>query len=346
MYIIDELCDVEEIPFNNYDTRRSDILRKAYSEGALSWSYRNQETTYTEKCVFNTIPKDAECYHHNYLSYLQNAYAKHRKVVIAPHTFWYSIVAEIAQHVVSNADKHRSLFTKDPTEKIEIIVECFREDEPLRMGAIFDRLKELVPVNVELFVPEFSTSTEMSELATLGAFLETCSPYYSYGMLACGIPEIKVEGTLNDWTNIRNNLLELVPLFESVDSALAPHINNNILPILEKLIVGKDRDWFFKIFTQKRCGSGSQHFVDGWFTKMFMDIPKQPEVANFSSHVTKVPYFTLPSNTNWHLALMLSHSTKSEDGFLVPDFSVVQLKHLVTPEVVKHNNNTAYGELV
>lgn len=335
MYIIDKLCDVEEIPFDNYDTRRSDILRKAHSDGAISWSFRNQETTYKEKCVFHNIPDNAECYHHNYLAYLQNAYAKHRKIVIAPHTFWYTVVAEIAQHVVANAEKHRKLFTKDPSEKIKIIVECHSENQPLRMDAIFTELKKLVPIDSDLFVPEFSTTTEMARLATLGAFLETCSPYYSYGMLACGIPEIKVEGTLNDWTNIINNLHELLTIFESVNSDLFPHISNNILPILEKLIVGGDRSWFSKIFNQKRCGSGSQHFVNGWFTKMFMEIPEQPEVANFSSHVTKVPYFTLPSNTDWHLTLMLSHSTKSEDGFLVPDFSMIQVKHLVTPEVVK-----------
>jgi hypothetical protein len=42
--------------------------------------------------------------------------------------------------------------------------------------------------------------------------------------------------------------------------------------------------------------------------------------------VTKVPYKTLPSETEWNLCFGLFHSNRDDEGFMVPEFSRVQVK--------------------
>ena len=49
--------------------------------------------------------------------------------------------------------------------------------------------------------------------------------------------------------------------------------------------------------------------------------------------LTKVPYKTLPSETEWNLCFGLFHSNRDDEGFMVPDFSWVQVQKLPEPRV-------------
>lgn len=338
MSLVLDLDNVAEITPRNPKTRDS-LENRFYSEDAKKWDWKARTTTLTEDIYTNTIPEKADLYHYNYLSYLQECYGTHRKIVLAPHTMWHTIMCEIANFVTANPKQHQSIFTRAiGDEKINIIVECASEYEPLRMDEIYVKMLELVPVNTELFLPNFSTLTERSRLAILGAFLETCSPYYNYMMLACGFPQIRIDGTKEDWVLISYNLMELIKEFKKVDSKIADYLTKNVSPIIAKIIEAMttpDKDWFKQIFTQKRCGSGSQYFVNGWYTDLFMDgRPGQPKVSNFPVHITKVPYITLPSSTKWNLFFSLSHSFRDDDGFMVPDFGQVQVQKLAEPKVI------------
>jgi hypothetical protein len=57
------------------------------------------------------------------------------------------------------------------------------------------------------------------------------------------------------------------------------------------------------------------------------------EVTNFPTHVTKVPYKTLPSKTEWNRCFGVFHSNRDDEGFMVPDFAWVQVKKLTEPQV-------------
>lgn len=326
------LSNTQKHSWNSGD--RDNCINKALSNDAVTYNWKNKTIVTTEEVVFNTVPTDAYDYHYSYLGYLQNAYARHEGIVVAPHTMWYSLVCEIAQHVVSNSKQYARLFTKTPDTKINIAVPCNNEHEPLRINDIYEALVGYVPINTELFLPKFTTSTDMSSAATLASFLETCSPYYNYFMLACGYPSIMIDGNNEDWELYKDRASSLASEFSKMDSddGISQHINNNVLPIIDK-IMEKDVEFMSGIFSQKPCGSGSQQLVDGWFTKMFMKIPSQPEVSNFATHITKVPYTTLPSGTKWNLCFMLGHSRKDEDGFMVPDFDMIQIMKLGEPKV-------------
>lgn len=325
--------------------KRKDVLVATLTEGAFMRDWNAQTITIKEKLYATNLPEDAPLYHQNYLGYLEKTYAAHCKIVLSPQVFWYTILCEIAQHVIANAEQHRPLFTRDPEGKIDIIVPCSSLDEPLRMDAIHDEMIGHVPLDTALFLPEFTTSTEMSRLASLAAFLETCSPYYNYMMMLCGHAEVKLLGTAGDWDAILDRLEVLTVEFGRVRSDLKRWISKTVLPVAEKIrhaFDGQNADWFQRIYTEKRCGSGGQIDIDGWFCRMFMVQPKYSprSTCNFAPHVTRVPYKTQGAITQeWNLCFGLFHSERDADGFMVPEFSWAQNMKLATPEVIPYNVN-------
>lgn len=322
---------------SNRQKTKEDLESRFFSEGAVKSSYSDKTVTYTEELIHNYIP-DADIYHNNYLEYLQTCYANHYGYVIAPHTFWYSIVAEIAQYVVTHPESYRSVFT-DSAEKKEIMIPCGGFDEPLRIYDIYDKLVTLVPIDTSIFLPEFSTTTIESKAATLGAFLETASPYYSYIMYACGFPKVRFDGTEEDWIKMTTNIQKLTELFLPFkDQTITRYLIKvfRFVADVAQAAAAKNINFFNTIFTQKRCGSGSQHFVNGLYPNaMYIELPKQLEVCNFSQHITKVPY-TISARgmqQRYKMIFALSHSNIDPDGIAVPQFGSAVIKLLDKPLV-------------
>src|ERR1700733_3294453 len=256
---------------------KAEVEKGCLSNNAVVSDYRAKMKTETEVVFASTVPDNAALYHKNYLGYLARTFAHHNSIVMAPQHFWYTILCEIAQTVVRNPEEHRKIFTRDPEGKIDIIVPCEDETEPLRMDDIYAEMVGLVPVDTELFLPTFSTETEMSRLAFPAAFLETCSPFYNYMMYLCGHPQIKLLGTKADWELVIDRLDHLTGEFAACpDSQLPMWLNESVFPTalkLRKALDGDDPEWFKTIFTQERCGSGGETQIDGWFCRLMMQQP-------------------------------------------------------------------------
>jgi len=333
-----ELTPVES---RNSSQSRQAVLNATLRDGSLSVNWTEKTTTIKEKLFMSNLPDEAAMFHTNYLTYLARTYSTHHKIVLSPDIIWYTIMCDVAQHVVKNSEQHRSLFTKAPEGKIDLIVPCVSETEPLRMDSIYGLLLKTVPIECETFLPRFTTTTESSRLAVLAAFLETCSPYYDYMMMLCGHPAVKVLGTKEDWDLLIDRLGKFVELFAKVGSELQTHIANTALPTAWKIrqaLDSDESDWFKQIFTETRCGSGGETNVDGWFSRLMMVQPKGiRKTCNFPTHITCVPYKTLPSNTEWRLCFGLFSSDLDEDGFMIPEFSWVQNIKLKETEVLVWN---------
>lgn len=253
----------------------------------------------------------------NYLSYLHHAWGNHHGVVISPDIFWQIFLTEIAGHIKDNSEYYRKLFTSSET-KVEITVPT-GNPQLIDLKLIESELRKLVPTDISLFMPEFTTSTESSLMAFKAAFADAMTPYYNYSMYLCGIPKIRIDGTVEDWEKMCTGVDELKKLLDK-DEKIVSYLNK-VKALFEKICntPNTDVEFWKNIFTLKKCGSGSQVEVYGWITDLFVKIPQIRYNENFPSCVSKVPYTFLNTGQKFELIYGLFGSSL-EEGFLVPEF--------------------------
>ena len=156
--------------------------------------------TTVRDCIFGTYR------HVNYLSYLQKAWGNHYGIVISPDIFWHLILSEVSGHIKENSKHYKKLFTSSD-KKVEISVPTF-DPQLIDLNLIADELRYLVPTNIDLFLPEFTSTTASSSMAFMAAFADAMTPYYNYSMYMCGIPKIKIRSDKYGYCRQKINLIK------------------------------------------------------------------------------------------------------------------------------------------
>lgn len=266
-------------------------------------------------------------WHANYLEYLELAYAHHRGVVLSPDHIWYTLLCELAGMVAEEPERYRTLFTTS-AEKQQICVDIVDSNTVLPLDSITEALTALVPAKfAEPFCPTFSTTQTRERLAMRAAFADLASPYYEYSMMLCGIPFVDLTGTPADWRVIENN-------WQQIRAAFATHTDyfDRVAGTLHRITGQRDAPdpaFIAGIFTSKKCGSGSEQEISGWFPELFRTPPADTWLArNFASHVSQVSYKNLSTKKAYVMKQGLFSSAIDHRGYLVPSFSHIVYEDL------------------
>lgn len=265
--------------------------------------------------------------HANYAEYLAQAYAAHRKIVLTPDILWHTVLCEIAAGVRAKPDVYASLFTTTPGEVQEITVATGAPDS-LPLAALVEGIRERVPLDADLLLPAFSTTDTLAQMTRWVAFADVCSPYYRYGTYCCGYPAIDVRGTLADYNKIADLAAELALHFaigEETDVSI--YLAGKVRPLMERLIEAIERQdgaFFAKMLTTKRCGSGGEIELDGWWpTLMYAKSYGGQKPENIPSHIARATWTYLPTGEQFSINCGLFYSTEV-DGFTVPQWGWVK----------------------
>jgi len=282
--------------------------------------------------------------HRNFLEYLELAYNHHYGIVIRPDDFWYIILTEIASQIKQTPDNYRSLFTTAEEGKTEIIIQ---NGDPVNMNfnTLINALKEVVPTNVDVFLPTFSTSTPLSKLAFYASFADMVSPYYNYSMLLCGISKVKVLGSPEEYDKMWSALVKLVGIFKD-DEVLQPYLTQslNVFSEIVRSVKKPDAKFWKEIFTLKKCGSGSEVMVNGWITKLFIKQPRVQYVENYPSQVSVVSYTNLDTGKKYKKYAGLFGS-RIENEFLVPEYGYF-VNEVIESEKEKNKEEKSLEETI
>lgn len=271
---------------------------------------------------------DGPIIHNSYLNYLNVAWGSHLGIVLSPDVVWYTLVSELAQVVKADPEAYRSHFT--PYQgKTEILVNATPQGV-IDMSALMDALRALVPGGLtELFLPEFSTNDRRAKLALSAAFADVASPYYSYAMIICGIPSVRMTGTQEDWQKLCWN-------WDRLSGFVFPSLRTwtyRVSKLLDRLAdqFRKPDPRFMKmIFTESLdersapCSSPS-HLRFGWWFEFYREKPATFHIESYPPHVANVNYSCRETGDQFQLRSGL-FSSKVEDGFLVPSFGTVVFK--------------------
>lgn len=116
-----------------------------------------------------------------------------------------------------------------------------------------------------LFECDFSTSTGVDRLASQIVLLDVYAPYFSYWLaIVCGIPEITLLGTVNDWRRIR----ERIDVIAEFDLA---RWCRSLAPIADQFVRAARGDvdvaFWRRIYNPVDAYGGDR--ITGWITRLY-----------------------------------------------------------------------------
>lgn len=220
---------------------------------------------------------------HSFLQGMYRAYAEHRPFVLSPDMIWLLISQGFATHVDIHAEELRSQIV-DHSEKTSLIImdNRIRIDDPnAPWEKLFPQFADSMRAYtkngiIDLLTADFSTTTPTSRIASQITVMKAMENYFEYIYIyaICGIPEVTLLGTPEDWQKILDKTRQLARYNLSwwVDE---------MVPVLEKIVEtskGKiDRDFWrsmFKIHDTGPIGcspssANGKRYFDGWIVKFF-----------------------------------------------------------------------------
>lgn len=204
---------------------------------------------------------------------VHSCFCNHYPLALRPEILMFLITHEVATMVKMHPEAYRHLFTKSVNkERIDIRhdgLERGNPDSPWDEAlALFSGpLAEAVPSNLmRYFLPDLTTDTAESKLASLVCFMEAASPFYNYHTWTrCGIPEIRLLGVAEDYQRVLQSAQSLSEYFSDHLGLYFQHL----IPVLKKIVeqangAPLDEDFWSSIYKYESA-SGTDHF-NGWLT--------------------------------------------------------------------------------
>lgn len=210
---------------------------------------------------------------HPVVAAIHNAFNDHRPLCLSPDIIWLLISQGLANHINANAEQLRPLFVKHEG-KIKIVIrrDDFVKGSPENpwsevFGAFSAAIRQHVgEATHELLIPTFSTTGLVEKAAAEIVLMDAMQSYFNYELLTrCGIPKIKLEGTVTDWQELLKRTKRLAQF------GLEWWINS-LIPILEQFITaaqGKpDRRFWQSMYKFNDEMSGGP-YITGWIAAFF-----------------------------------------------------------------------------
>jgi len=239
---------------------------------------------FDKKCICKTLytesngEKNTSCCSNGFFRAFANAYNKHGDVKITPDDVWITIMIYFKEYVNKNAEQLRTKFVAHEGKK-DLTIITKNETEESQWDEFFVKIIEAIKINtsegvVDKLKSDFSTTTRFEEIISTSAIMDTFKEYFKYGRFIpmCGIQNIWMKGSLEDWVKIKSKLSGLKEF--DCDKNLIKYVDK-LTPIIDKFIDTYqnkvDVDFWNRImnFEHGRLGSGLTNYTTGWILKFF-----------------------------------------------------------------------------
>ena len=207
-----------------------------------------------------------------FVSAVHNAYASHYPLVLTPDHIWMCIAQGLSQHVNANPDKLRNLFVEHEGKKeLHVRRDDFVKGSPDNpWPEVFEEFSEQIQKHVggkthDLLTPNFTTTGPTERAAAQVVLMDTFKEYFGYVFhTLCGIPEITLEGTIDDWKKLREKALDLA----QYDLDWWIKALKLILDQFVKAASGEiDTKFWSSVYKENNMSGGP--YISGWIVVLF-----------------------------------------------------------------------------
>ena len=203
------------------------------------------------------------------------AFGEHRPLVLSPDSIWLTIVQGFGHHVHEHAEGLRGRIVRhEGKKKLIVPTRSLKTDQwPDLIAQFSAQIRDNSdPVLHETLLCDFSTTTPSIRTAYEVALMDVYERYFEYMVMCiCGIPEITLEGTTDDWQRMRDRV-EVLATYD-LDWWIS-----RLVPILEQFIVTAkgqpDREFWKAIYKPEKAYATDM--ATGWITDLFPYIGDPP----------------------------------------------------------------------
>ncbi|HEX2687868.1 MAG TPA: DUF4419 domain-containing protein [Kofleriaceae bacterium] len=220
------------------------------------------------------------------------AFAQHRPLVLTPDAVWLCIAQSLATHIELHAEALRPRLVRH-TGQLEL--ELRRDDLapgdpdnawPAVVDGLVAQIRAHLGGRADMFLADFSTTTPLDHTASQIALMGAMRQYFQYSVgTLCGIPEITLMGTPEDWAAIRRR----VDAFAEFDLAWWVEVLDPVLAKLEATARGDiDREFWRRLYKHESASGGDR--AHGWLNTLFAYVGDRP-VRNPFQTIDEVGFF-------------------------------------------------------
>ena len=220
---------------------------------------------------------------HPILKGYYQSYVNHMPVSINPDILWMLIVQGFSRHIDQNAEKLRNKFVDfDGKKELTVngdeltIEEITKEGWERTFKEFVEKIKENAGESmIKLITPSFSTTTPTIQVSSQIAIMSCFKNYFKFIRLwgGCGFPYINLEGTLNDYEELKRKVEKLMGY--DIDDWI-----KELIIIIEKIVETKkgkiDIDFWKNMIINEEAmeprGSGELtkvNNIDGWLLNFY-----------------------------------------------------------------------------
>lgn len=215
---------------------------------------------------------------HSLIAAAHLAYQHHFPLVLSPDVIWLTIAQGLANHVNNRAEQLRHQFVPHQGKvTIQVRRDDFVKGSPENPWAevwpeFSSRIRKIIgPESHGLIVSDFSTTRPTERAASEIVLMDCVQSYFSYRFVTlCGIPEITLEGTVDDWEKIRQKV-------ERLEQYDLKWWTDDVRPILDEFVAaakGQPNPEFWRAIYKQRDGSGGP-FTHGWIVRLLPYLKQQ-----------------------------------------------------------------------
>ncbi|CAK4085763.1 unnamed protein product [Aphanomyces euteiches] len=198
------------------------------------------------------------------------AYNQHHNLEIRPDDVWLAIMVQFGLYVNGNAEKLRSALVKHEGQK-ELVVVDNATLQSADYGKLATRMVYAMEEHLvdralgEWILPSFSTTTDNDKIVGSVVMMAAMKKYFSYKIqFLCGIPNVTLLGTVEDWEDIRARVDKLADFGEDLiewTSMLSGILDEFVLSAKGNV----NLDFWKRICHDVGEGSGTT-YVCGWIS--------------------------------------------------------------------------------
>ena len=210
---------------------------------------------------------------HQLVDAVGTSFASHYPLVLSPDAIWITISQGLANHINKFAEDVRKRFVAHEG-KAQIIIQrdafikgapdndwegAFAEFSEKIKGHIGDK-------NHEMIVADFSTTKAVERAASEVVLMDAMQSYFEYGMMTCcGIPNVELTGTIEDWERLRAKI-DGWTFDGAADLSWWTTPLKRVLDSFVDAARGKvDKEWWESIYKlNSGHGSGAVSKISGW----------------------------------------------------------------------------------